>query len=381
MLLGYQGGSEVLNELGEPVQTPLHVSPDPRTDAESQFQFDADGNLTLGDELRWMVDFDEAVRAAWASASTLTPQQAPGLRPPVRARRAPERRCRERREPTCRTSSSITISASPDSRCCRRARPPTTPKRATRPTRARTIPTRASTSSSRTRRASTETDDWLDKRDGQWLAEALGPRHRVAEADPERRRGRSIRSARDEHGAVARDARLLHGHAAQARVRRRCAVLHALVLQPLRQRPRRRCRPFASGGSRTASCRRRRSAAMRWTRWRQSHVPQFAFATKFSSNVRARSRTGCGSTRRSSTRCALRWAQLAQGVAHVDSHGRRSAPDAARHRGPASRRPSSSTSATRTRRTRSTTSPRCGSSSSPGRRCRRTSCTTRPSRC
>ncbi len=63
MLLGYQGGEPKCSiELGEPVQTPLHVSPDPRTDAESQFQFDADGNLTLGDELRWMVDFDEAVR-------------------------------------------------------------------------------------------------------------------------------------------------------------------------------------------------------------------------------------------------------------------------------------------------------------------------------
>ena len=79
VLLGYQGTTEVLNELGAPIQTPLHVSPDPRTDPESQFQFDADGNLTLGEELRWMVDFDEAVRRGMGFRITLNAGQSKGF--------------------------------------------------------------------------------------------------------------------------------------------------------------------------------------------------------------------------------------------------------------------------------------------------------------
>lgn len=79
VLLGYQNGEQVLSALSEPVQTPLHVSPDPQTDAENQFQFDASGNLTLGDELRWMVDFDAAVARGMGFRVDLTPQQASGF--------------------------------------------------------------------------------------------------------------------------------------------------------------------------------------------------------------------------------------------------------------------------------------------------------------
>lgn len=79
VLLGYQGAAEVLNVLGEPIVTPLHVSPDPRLDPESQFQFDADGNLTLGEELRWMVDFDEAVKRGMGFRVTLNDTQTSGF--------------------------------------------------------------------------------------------------------------------------------------------------------------------------------------------------------------------------------------------------------------------------------------------------------------
>ncbi|HEY1305806.1 MAG TPA: hypothetical protein VGF24_19765, partial [Vicinamibacterales bacterium] len=79
VLLGYQGSTEVLNELGAPIQTPLHVSPDPRTNPESQFQFDDDGNLTLGEELRWMVDFDEAVSRGMGFRVTLNANQSRGF--------------------------------------------------------------------------------------------------------------------------------------------------------------------------------------------------------------------------------------------------------------------------------------------------------------
>lgn len=83
VLLGYQKDKddwkEILNELSAPVQAPLYVSPDPAATAESQFQFDAQGNLSVGEDLRWMTDFNEAVRIGMGFRVTLTPQQALGF--------------------------------------------------------------------------------------------------------------------------------------------------------------------------------------------------------------------------------------------------------------------------------------------------------------
>lgn len=79
VLLGYLGGKEVLNELSQPVQTPFAVSPDPAASAESQFQFDEHGNLALGDDLRWMTDFDAAVSRGMGFRVTLTPETARGF--------------------------------------------------------------------------------------------------------------------------------------------------------------------------------------------------------------------------------------------------------------------------------------------------------------
>jgi hypothetical protein len=79
VLLGYQGGTEVLNQISEPVQGPFAVSPDPAASAESQFQFDENGTLTLGEDLRWMTDFDEAVRRGMAFRVNLTAETARGF--------------------------------------------------------------------------------------------------------------------------------------------------------------------------------------------------------------------------------------------------------------------------------------------------------------
>ena len=83
VLLGYQkdeqGYKEVLSALSEPVQAPFAVSPDPSADTASQFQFDANGNLIVGDDIRWMFDFDEAVRRGMGFRIDLTPQQAAGF--------------------------------------------------------------------------------------------------------------------------------------------------------------------------------------------------------------------------------------------------------------------------------------------------------------
>ena len=79
VLLGYQDGVQVLNQLGAPVQAPFSVSPDPAAAPESQFQFDENGNLDLGEELRWMTDFDEAVRRGMGFRVELTPPLAAGF--------------------------------------------------------------------------------------------------------------------------------------------------------------------------------------------------------------------------------------------------------------------------------------------------------------
>ncbi len=76
VLLGYQNNIKVVEELSAPVQTPFHVSPDPTSDTESQFQFDEHGNLVIGDDLRWMLDFDEAVRRGMGFRINITAQQA-----------------------------------------------------------------------------------------------------------------------------------------------------------------------------------------------------------------------------------------------------------------------------------------------------------------
>jgi hypothetical protein len=79
VLLGYRGGVEVVNQLGAPVQGPFSVSPDPAAAPEDQFQFDANGNLTVGTDLKWMTDFDEAVNRGMGFRVDLTPATAQGF--------------------------------------------------------------------------------------------------------------------------------------------------------------------------------------------------------------------------------------------------------------------------------------------------------------
>lgn len=173
VLLGYQGQAEVLNELGQPVQTPLHVSADPRTDAESQFQFDADGNLTLGEELRWMVDFDEAVKRGMGFRVTLTPQQARGFDRlfvlGVRLGADSARGATDLQELFLNHhfgKSGFTLLPQGS---------PTNNTEESDSAYSRTDDPEASFDFVFKDKARfEETDDWLDKRDGQWLAEALG---------------------------------------------------------------------------------------------------------------------------------------------------------------------------------------------------------------
>ncbi len=173
VLLGYHGAEEVLNQLGEPVQAPLSVSPDPTATPESQFQFDEHGNLALGDELRWMADFDEAVRRGMAFRVDLTPRTARGFdRLFVLGLRMASDAAQGK------TELEALLQHHYFSRAGFALLPQGSPTNNTE---------EGSSAYSRTDDADasydfvfkgkaqfTETDEWLDKSDGQWLAEGLG---------------------------------------------------------------------------------------------------------------------------------------------------------------------------------------------------------------
>lgn len=75
VLLGYTGSSETLREVGNPVPPTLVVGPDPSAAPEEQFRIE-NGELVIPDELRWMVDFDEAIKVGLGFRVKLTATQA-----------------------------------------------------------------------------------------------------------------------------------------------------------------------------------------------------------------------------------------------------------------------------------------------------------------
>lgn len=61
VLLGYVGAALTIEELGEPIPSPLIVGPDPLAPPATQGPLEGD-ELVVNDDILWMVDFDEAVR-------------------------------------------------------------------------------------------------------------------------------------------------------------------------------------------------------------------------------------------------------------------------------------------------------------------------------
>jgi hypothetical protein len=63
--IGYRDGKKVLEEITEhPVATPLYVGPDPTADPKDSIHPDQEGEkLAVPDELLWLVDFERAVQA------------------------------------------------------------------------------------------------------------------------------------------------------------------------------------------------------------------------------------------------------------------------------------------------------------------------------
>jgi hypothetical protein len=61
VLQGYVDGALSLNELGAAIPSPLVVGPDPQAPQQDQIRQEGD-DIVVGPQMRWMVDFEEAVR-------------------------------------------------------------------------------------------------------------------------------------------------------------------------------------------------------------------------------------------------------------------------------------------------------------------------------
>jgi hypothetical protein len=74
VLIAYRGDTVELEELGNPIPSELAVGPDPQAPEGDQIRQDGE-EIFVNDEMRWMVDFDEAVRVGMGFRIDLTPTQ------------------------------------------------------------------------------------------------------------------------------------------------------------------------------------------------------------------------------------------------------------------------------------------------------------------
>ena len=75
VLIGYSGGKVAFEVVGNPVPSPLIVGPDPSAVLEDQLRQE-DGQIVMPEEIRWMVDFERAVKIGLGFKIDLTAAQA-----------------------------------------------------------------------------------------------------------------------------------------------------------------------------------------------------------------------------------------------------------------------------------------------------------------
>jgi hypothetical protein len=74
VLIGYANSAQVLEVTGEPIPSPLIVGPDPSAAPQDQLR-QIDDELAVSDDMRWMVDFDEAVKQGMGFRVVLSKQE------------------------------------------------------------------------------------------------------------------------------------------------------------------------------------------------------------------------------------------------------------------------------------------------------------------
>ncbi|MCI0390507.1 MAG: hypothetical protein MOB07_17320 [Acidobacteria bacterium] len=76
VFLGYEGETLTATAIGNPVLSPLIVGPDPSAPKEEQIQHDGAGEILVPDEMKWMTDFNRAVEAGMGFRINLNATQA-----------------------------------------------------------------------------------------------------------------------------------------------------------------------------------------------------------------------------------------------------------------------------------------------------------------
>jgi hypothetical protein len=72
VLLGYRNETLVVDQLGAPIPSPLVAGPDPKAPAEDQLRLE-DEDVVVSEAMKWVVDFDEAVRVGMGFRVPLSP--------------------------------------------------------------------------------------------------------------------------------------------------------------------------------------------------------------------------------------------------------------------------------------------------------------------
>ena len=76
VFIGFEGETATVIELGNAVPSPLIVGPDPSAPTADQLQPDAAGGIVMPDEMKWMTDFDRAVEVGMGFRINLNKTQA-----------------------------------------------------------------------------------------------------------------------------------------------------------------------------------------------------------------------------------------------------------------------------------------------------------------
>jgi hypothetical protein len=74
VLLGYSGDDKVLDVLGNPIPSPLVVSPDPTATEKPESEIEGE-TLNISPEMAWMVDFEDAIQKGMGFRVSLTADQ------------------------------------------------------------------------------------------------------------------------------------------------------------------------------------------------------------------------------------------------------------------------------------------------------------------
>jgi hypothetical protein len=78
---GWQDDRIVFEQMGAPIPDALVAGPDPAAPVTEQMRHDADGELSMPDDMRWMTDFDAAVAVGMGIRIALDPQRVDLARP------------------------------------------------------------------------------------------------------------------------------------------------------------------------------------------------------------------------------------------------------------------------------------------------------------